>query len=295
MNPHEKAADLLLKARIESKRMDLLPEDCRPARPEDGYRVQHLLIDRYLEHYGGRTLGYKVACTNKLPQELLGTDEPFYGRLVSPFVRSMPVTIDRNDYLLCILEPEFGFEMAADLPPSGAPLRQRRRLESRRCDHAGGRGRGQPLYGMDESGPAFPDCGQCLQRRMGPGRSRSRLEGHRPGRARGHPVRQRESRQAGNGRRGARAPAQRHDLAGEYPLPSRRRAQGGRPRNDGHGRGTCTRRIRATRSSPISEGSAAWKCPSKVHDRSFGKRLIFFLHNRIRFIEQWISSDIRTR
>ena len=121
MNPHEKAADLLLKARIESKRMDLLPEDCRPARPDDGYQVQHLLIDRYLEHYGGRTLGYKVACTNKLPQELLGTDEPFYGRLVSPFVRSMPVTIDRNDYLLCILEPEFGFEMAADLPPSGAP------------------------------------------------------------------------------------------------------------------------------------------------------------------------------
>ena len=226
MNPHEKAADLLLKARIESKRMDLLPEDCRPARPDDGYQVQHLLIDRYLEHYGGRTLGYKVACTNKLPQELLGTDEPFYGRLVSPFVRSMP-GYDRQERL-SPLHPGTGIRFRnGDGPPAvRRALRQGRRLRGHRCDHAGGRGRGQPLYGVDESGPAFPDCGQCLQRRMGPWRSRFRLEGHRSGRARSHLVRQRKNHQAGNRRRGARAPDQRHDLACEYPLPSRRRSQG---------------------------------------------------------------------
>jgi 2-keto-4-pentenoate hydratase len=70
---------------------------------------------------GGRAVGYKVACTNKLAQDLLGTDTPFYGRLLSPFVYQSPARIKAQHFSMRLIEAEFSFQLASDLPREGAP------------------------------------------------------------------------------------------------------------------------------------------------------------------------------
>jgi 2-keto-4-pentenoate hydratase len=74
-----------------------------------------------LKKNGGYVIGYKVACTNKLAQELLGTDTPFYGRLLSPFVYQSPARVNAQDFSMRLIEAEFSFQLAEDLPRESAP------------------------------------------------------------------------------------------------------------------------------------------------------------------------------
>lgn len=116
-----KAADFLAQLRFELKQEIDIPQDIRPADPLAGYAVQEELVNRLLSKNAGHMVGYKVACTNKLAQKLLGTDTPFYGRLLSPFVYQSPVRLNAANYSMRLIEAEFAFELAADLPRASAP------------------------------------------------------------------------------------------------------------------------------------------------------------------------------
>ncbi len=116
-----KAADLLAEARFTKRSLTSLPGDCRPPTPADGYAVQNVLVERLLSSYGGRPVGYKIACTSKSAQELLKLEEPFYGRLLSSFVHRSPARMHPDDFFMRVVEPEFAFEMRDDLPASGGP------------------------------------------------------------------------------------------------------------------------------------------------------------------------------
>ncbi len=122
MDRNAKAADLLIESRLKMKRWERLPEDCRPQTPAEGYKVQDLLVERLISSYGGHPVGYKIACTNKSAQELVGLNEPFYGRLLSASVYQNPARVNADNFFMRVIEPEFGFEMKADLPPEGAPF-----------------------------------------------------------------------------------------------------------------------------------------------------------------------------
>ena len=121
MDNIKKAADLLAEARFTKRSMKDLPDECRPPNLPEGYAVQNRLIERLLSNYGGQPVGYKIACTNKSAQEFLNLNEPFYGRLLSSLVQKSPALMDANDFFMRVIEPEFGFQMMADLPVSGAP------------------------------------------------------------------------------------------------------------------------------------------------------------------------------
>ncbi|MHC4459023.1 MAG: hypothetical protein ACYS0I_18435, partial [Planctomycetota bacterium] len=90
MDQISKAAEFIADLRFALRQEPQIPETLRPDNPASGYAVQEGVVDRLLKKYGGRVVGYKVACTNKLAQELLGTNTPFYGRLLSPFVYQSP-------------------------------------------------------------------------------------------------------------------------------------------------------------------------------------------------------------
>jgi 2-keto-4-pentenoate hydratase len=122
MDRNVEAADLLMQSRLEKKRWEKLPEECRPQTPAEGYEVQDLLVERLISNYGGQTVGYKIACTNKSAQELVGLDEPFYGRLLSASVYQSPARVDAGNFFMRVIEPEFGFQMSADLPPENMPF-----------------------------------------------------------------------------------------------------------------------------------------------------------------------------
>jgi 2-keto-4-pentenoate hydratase len=117
----EAGAARLADARIKLARLTELPETERPATPRDAYRMQEGVVARFLAHYGGHAIGYKIACTNKLAQDLLHTDSPFHGKMLSCSTRDSPGRLRAGDYFMRVMEAEFGFLMARDVPPRARP------------------------------------------------------------------------------------------------------------------------------------------------------------------------------
>jgi len=121
MDPISKAAEFIADLRFAVHQEPRIPETFQPADVAAGYAVQEEVVNRLLEKHGGHKVGYKVACTNKLAQELLGTDTPFYGRLLSPFVYQSPARLNAKNFSMRVIEAEFSFQVARDLPGEGAP------------------------------------------------------------------------------------------------------------------------------------------------------------------------------
>jgi 2-keto-4-pentenoate hydratase len=119
------SAELLAQARISHKRLPELPASIRPNTPAEAYLVQDGLVDRLLAHYGGSVIGYKIACTNVTAQRQLNVDAPFSGRLLSAFFlesfHDKPARVEAGQFFMRVVEAEFAFEMARDLPPTAAP------------------------------------------------------------------------------------------------------------------------------------------------------------------------------
>jgi len=113
----EKAsAQLLCDARTKHVRLAELPEAVRPKTPEEAYRCQDILVHQLLEHYGGAGIGYKIACTNVTAQRQLNVTGPFHGRMMSAFCFESPARVDAGQFFMRVVEAEFAFRMARDLP-----------------------------------------------------------------------------------------------------------------------------------------------------------------------------------
>ena len=93
----------------------------RPKNAAEAYAVQDALVDHLLAHYGGSLIGYKVACTNVTAQRQLNVDAPFCGRLLSAFFFESPARVESNQFFMRVVEAEFAFEMARDLPATATP------------------------------------------------------------------------------------------------------------------------------------------------------------------------------
>ena len=118
------AAEHLARARTAMQRMPALPEDVRPADPNHAYRVQFELIPKLRAHFGGDVIGYKIACTNEIAQRALNVDHPFYGHLLGATTYPSGARLDAGNFFMRVMESEFAFLMARDLPPV-ANLRSR--------------------------------------------------------------------------------------------------------------------------------------------------------------------------
>lgn len=110
------AAEYLFDLRRTQRRVAALPTDIAPRSLAEGYEVQDRLVRMLLEAFGGRPIGYKIACTSKLAQQALAVDGPFFGVLLSHSTDASPATLRGSDFTVRCAEAEFGFEMAADVP-----------------------------------------------------------------------------------------------------------------------------------------------------------------------------------
>src|SRR5262245_32024182 len=75
-------AEALAEAMFERKRLAELPESVRPRTFEEAYQCQQSVVENWLQHFGGNTIGYKIACTNEVAQRQLRVQVPFTGRLL---------------------------------------------------------------------------------------------------------------------------------------------------------------------------------------------------------------------
>jgi 2-keto-4-pentenoate hydratase len=112
------SAQLLCDARTRHVRLAELPQEVRPKSAEEAYRCQDILVQKLLEHYGGGGIGYKIACTNVTAQRQLNVDGPFHGRMMSAFCFDSPAQIGASQFFMRVVEAEFAFLMARDLPPA---------------------------------------------------------------------------------------------------------------------------------------------------------------------------------
>ena len=114
------AAQLLAEARIRHVRLAGLPESVCPKNSTGAYDCQRGLVSNLLAHYGGEAIGYKIACTNATAQRQLSVDGPFSGSLLSAFCSESPARLEASQFFMRVVEAEFGFRMAQDLPPAAA-------------------------------------------------------------------------------------------------------------------------------------------------------------------------------
>lgn len=114
MSPEEarRAAALLLAARADCRPLASLPPACRPKDAAEGYAVQDALVAAM----GGHVAGYKIGATSQKAQSYLETDGPFSGQVLEANLLDSPQHLAAASYNLRVIEPEFAFRLASDLP-----------------------------------------------------------------------------------------------------------------------------------------------------------------------------------
>lgn len=112
-----KAAELLIAARRDGRKMEALPSGAEPETLEDAYAIQ----DEILKGIGLKLVGWKVALTNKEAMARAGASEPAAGPLFAPHIFATPQTIEGSSETVGGFECEFAFRIGKDIPAEGAP------------------------------------------------------------------------------------------------------------------------------------------------------------------------------
>ena len=90
-----------------------LPHDLSPQSLDEAYAVQ----DRLFDLLGIETGGWFLGCTNPEIQSQLGITHPYAARLLSPVLHPSPGRVVVREGFPIVLEVEFAFRLADDLPP----------------------------------------------------------------------------------------------------------------------------------------------------------------------------------
>lgn len=113
----QEAAAVLISARRTMRPAPGFPGHCRPSGIDEAYAAQAAFVDAW----GEPVAGWKVACTARDQQEMVGIDHPFCGPVFAPVVFDSPARVDAARFHRTGLETEFAFRMARDLPRRDRP------------------------------------------------------------------------------------------------------------------------------------------------------------------------------
>jgi 2-keto-4-pentenoate hydratase len=116
----ERAAALILEARLGGVALQPLPEDVRPRDEADGYRIQDSLRGKLTAAGRGQLAGYKIGCTTPIMQAYLNIPNPCSGGILAPTVHRGSAILRAADYLRAGVECEIAVELGRDLDGSGS-------------------------------------------------------------------------------------------------------------------------------------------------------------------------------
>jgi 2-keto-4-pentenoate hydratase len=114
------AADFLWRTRIEQRRIEALPDHLRPRTLAEGYAIQDAMVASASQPVAG----WKIAATSKAGQAHIGVTEPLAGRLFKNFILQDGARLPAAPLHMKVMEAEFAFRMARDLPPRPAAYEQ---------------------------------------------------------------------------------------------------------------------------------------------------------------------------
>ncbi len=115
------SAEFFHTLRVQRRAVDSIPPTMTPESIEVGYEVQRILVDLLCASQQTSRIGYKIALTNPAAQRMLGVPHPVYGRLLQSRLFDNRAVIAADAYLGRIVEAEFAFSIARDIPPSDSP------------------------------------------------------------------------------------------------------------------------------------------------------------------------------
>lgn len=116
-----RAAEILMQVRKSGQRIDGLPEALKPADTEAAYAIQDAYVPFIHGSAGGSMLGYKAGATNPTAMQRMGLEEPFRAVLLSAYAHASGAAVPAESCFMRVLEVEFAFRMADDLPPAAFP------------------------------------------------------------------------------------------------------------------------------------------------------------------------------
>ncbi len=116
-NSEGEAAEILWKSWQAGTCMEVLPEACRPADIEAGYRTQQALV----EVSGQKPVGYKIAASSQAGQSHLKITHPVYGRLLASQCLKTGENAKWIDHPMSVAELEFAFRFDRDMPVRAKP------------------------------------------------------------------------------------------------------------------------------------------------------------------------------
>jgi 2-keto-4-pentenoate hydratase len=110
------ACDLLWQHWQQGTRLGGLPVELRPATLAEGYAIQACLERRS----AAPLRGWKIAATSAAGQAHINVDGPIAGRLLAERVHAGGTPLSLGTNQMRVVEPEFAFRIARDLPPRAA-------------------------------------------------------------------------------------------------------------------------------------------------------------------------------
>ena len=113
----DRAAALLEDARRAATTIPGLPDDLRP----HGLAEANAIADRLHERLGWEVAGWYLGATNVEIQRLLGLDGPYMSRVYERLLYASPAVLDPADFPPMVIECEFAFRLAHDLPARAEP------------------------------------------------------------------------------------------------------------------------------------------------------------------------------
>jgi 2-keto-4-pentenoate hydratase len=96
----------------QSTRLDELPAECRPQNRIEAYAIQSEIA----KQSGQRVIGWKIAATSEAGQQHIRVDGPIAGPLLSARALEAGAAIPLAGSNMKVVEAEFAFRMARDLP-----------------------------------------------------------------------------------------------------------------------------------------------------------------------------------
>ena len=117
----DRAVALYAGARDRQRRIDTLPNDCRPATLDDAYAVQAALNARLAATHGA-VCGRKIGCTTPVMQRYLEIAHPCAGALYERRTLSAPATVPYADHWRPGVECEIAVRLGQPLPTDAAPF-----------------------------------------------------------------------------------------------------------------------------------------------------------------------------
>ena len=116
----QQAAQFLFDGHRARAKYEPIPDEIAPRNENEAYQIQEELHKLVIPQRGA-VVGYKIALTSTVMQDMVGFDHPCSGAIFASGVHNTPVTVNRSDYVRLGAECEIAVQLNADLPATGAP------------------------------------------------------------------------------------------------------------------------------------------------------------------------------